>query len=324
MARGMILAAGRGTRLGPLTEKLPKPLLPVANTPVMAHGIASLRRLGITDIGVNVCYRGEQIIEAFDDGSAHDVRLHWLFEREATGTAGGMKGMQHLLDGDRIVVIAGDAMLDIDLQPLFDAHVAHGAFATLATIPVADPSLYGVVVSEADGRLRSFQEKPDPGTEISRQANTGIYIFEPQIFELIPPGLFCDFAQNIFPEILHLGLPFYAFPIQGYWTDIGNPGDYLQANLDYLTGCIHCSGAGRRMDDNLLADGARTNGARLSRCVVGDGVRIAAGCELTECVIWPGTTIDAPINLNSSVITPHGIFRIEDRMAVPLEASAVR
>jgi NDP-sugar pyrophosphorylase family protein len=225
------------------------------------------------------------------------------------------------LERDRIVVIAGDAMLDIDLQPLFQAHVAHGAFATLATIPVADPSLYGVVVTAADGRIQSFQEKPAPGSEISHQANTGIYIFEPQIFDLIPPGVFCDFAMNIFPEVLRRGLPFYAFPVQGYWTDIGNPGDYLHANLDYLAGCVNCRGAGERDGENLIAAGARTDGARLSRCVVGATAQIAPGSHLTACVIWPGTTIDAPLSLDSAVITPEGIFRIDGRTAVEIDAA---
>lgn len=315
-----MLAAGRGTRLGPLTDTLPKPLLPVANTPVMAHGIACLRRLGITEICANVCYRGEQIIAAFDDGSACDVRLHWLFEQEANGTAGGMKGMQQRLGGDRVVVIAGDALLDIDLTPLYAAHCAKGAFVTLATVPVTDPSIYGVVVTEDDGRIRSFQEKPAPGTEISRQANTGIYIFEPGIFEMIPAGGFCDFALNIFPEILRRGLPFYAFPVQGYWTDIGNPGDYLRANLDYLDGRIRIEGAGERIGDILIGAGAVTEGSRLSRCVVGEGAVLPPGCELTECVVWPGVHLDEPLALTSAVITSQGCYRVEGRTAMPVEA----
>jgi len=318
----MMLAAGRGTRLGPLTDTLPKPLLPVANTPVMAHGIACLRRLGITEICANVCYRGEQIIAAFD-GGGDDIRLHWLFEQEANGTAGGMKGMQQRLEGDRVVVIAGDALLDIDLAPLYAAHCAHGAFATLATVPVADPSIYGVVVTEDDGRIERFQEKPAPGTEISRQANTGIYIFEPEIFDMIPPGEFCDFALNVFPEILRRGLPFYAIPVEGYWTDIGNAGDYLQANLDYLAGRIRIEGTGERAGDNLIGAGAVTEGSRLSRCVVGEGAALPPGCELTECVVWPGVEMSERLTLTSAVITPQGCFRIEGRTAIPIEPVAV-
>lgn len=322
MARGMILAAGRGTRLGPLTETLPKPLLPVANTPVMAHGIAALRRLGITEIGVNVCYRGEQIIEAFGDGSAYGVRLHWLLEHEACGTAGGMKQMQRLLAGDRIIVIAGDAMLDLDLAPVLETHIARGAFATLATLPVADPSLYGVVVAGPDGRIQRFQEKPAPGTEISRQANTGIYIFEPDIFDLIAPGVFVDFAMNVFPAILDRGLPFYAVPVAGYWTDIGNPGDYLSANLDFLGGRVRIDGAGARIGDSFIADDV-PGGVRVMRCVIGSGVTLPAGTVLTDCVVWPGTTLAEPMALTAAVLTPHGRYHIVGRAAVPLTETLV-
>jgi len=317
MPRGMMLAAGRGTRLGPLTETLPKPLLLVANTPVMAHGLACLRRLGITEICANVCYRGEQIIARFDDDDR--FCLNWLYEHEASGTAGGMKGMQRFLDGDRVVIIAGDALLDIDLVPVYAAHCANGAFITLATVTVPDPSCYGVVVTDTAGRIQRFQEKPAPGTEISRQANTGIYIFEPEIFDLIPPGAFCDFAMNVFPEVLRRGLPFYAVPVEGYWTDIGNPGDYLQANLDFLAGRIRIEGSGTRVGDNLIGEGTITAGSRLSRCVVGAGAVLPAGCELTECVVWPGVELPEPTGLTSAVITPHGSFRVEGRTAVPVD-----
>lgn len=316
MPRGMMLAAGRGTRLGPLTDTLPKPLLPVANTPVMAHGIACLRRLGITEICANVCYRGEQIIAQFDDDP--DLHLNWLYEQEASGTAGGMKGMQRFLDGDRVVIIAGDALLDIDLAPVYAAHCANGAFITLATVTVRDPSCYGVVVTDAQRRILRFQEKPTSGTEISHQANTGIYILEPEIFRMIPAGAFCDFAMDVFPEVLRRGLPFYAMPVDGYWTDIGNPGDYLQANLDFLAGDIHINGCGTRIGDNLVGEDAVIAESRLSRCVVGVGAVLPAGCELTDCVVWPHTELPEAVVLSSTVITPHGSFRVEGRTAIPL------
>lgn len=321
MVKGMMLAAGRGTRLGPLTENRPKPLLQVANCPVMAQGIRCMRRLGISTIGVNVSYRAEQILEAFAGGE-DGLTLQWLVEREASGTAGGMKGLQEHLDGARIVVIAGDAMLDVDLQQLLDAHRARGAFATLATIPVADPSLYGVVVTDDDGRIIRFQEKPAPGTEISHQANTGIYIFEPSIFDLIPADTFYDFAMNVFPEILRRQLPFFAMPVQGYWTDIGNPGDYLRANLDYLAGRIAMEGCGRRVGSSLIAESAGVDGSELQSCIIGDNVVLPRGCELSECVVWPETRLTAPCRLSSAILTPEGQYRIEGKEALPLMPSA--
>ncbi len=312
MPNGMMLAAGRGTRLGALTEYLPKPLLPVANEPVMAQGLRALRAVGISTIGVNLCYRAAQILTAFEDGAAYGVALHWLVEQEARGTAGGMKQLQHVLDDDLVVVVAGDAMLDVDLAPLLAAHRAAGAFASLATLTVADPSLYGVVVADPAGRVRAFQEKPAPGTEISRQANTGIYCFDPAVFDLIPAGEFCDFALHVFPRILQLGLPFFAFPAQGYWTDVGNPGDYLQANLDFLAGRIRIAGAGARAGTSFLAPDAAVDGALLEDCVIGPRAVVPAGSRLTRCVVWPDTVLPAALTLEDAVLTPRGSYAIAD------------
>lgn len=318
MTKGMILAAGRGVRLSQLTDVMPKPLLPVANKPVMAQGMQCLLRAGIDELCVNVSYRAAQILDAFGDGQQEGVRLHWSVENAPSGTAGGMKSVQQHLEDGRVVVIAGDAMLDVDLAPLLDAHLAHGAFATLGTMAVDDPSLYGVVVTDNDNRILSFQEKPIPGTEISRQANTGIYIFEPGVFDLIPAGMSCDFALDVFPQILDRRLPFFAFPVQGYWTDIGNPGDYLHANLDFLDGRIRVEGSGERVGDNYLAPAAQVDGAQLSSCVVGAHAVLPAGSSLTRCVVWPHTVLSEPVTLSEAIVTPHGTFQVEGKVAVAL------
>lgn len=311
MPNGMMLAAGRGTRLGALTDNLPKPLLPVANEPVMAQGLRVLRAVGVRTVGVNVCYRHEQIRDVFGDGAAYDVALHWSVEQDAIGTAGGMKRLQPLLEDDLIIVVAGDAMLDVDLSPLLAAHRAAGAFASLATLAVDDPSRYGVVVADGDGRIRAFQEKPAPGTEISRHANTGIYCFDPGIFDFIPADEFVDFALHVFLRLLTVGLPFYAFPAQGYWTDVGNPGDYLQANLDFLAGRIRLAGEGRRAGSNFLAVDAVVDGAVLDHCVVGPRAVLAPGSALTRCVVWPDTVLSESLTLDHAVLTPHGVYAID-------------
>ncbi len=310
MLKGMILAAGRGTRLGPLTESLPKPLLPVANHPVMGHGLRCLRRLGIVDVCVNVSYRAPQIMAAFGDGHAYGLKLHWSIEPVPLGTAGGMKRQQPLLGDDLVIVIAGDAMLDMDLAPLLAAHRTAHACASIATIEVAAPSGYGVVVTDAQRRIIRFQEKPAPGTEISHQANTGIYIFSPAIFELIPPGTASDFALHVFPEIVRRGLSFFAFPLAGYWTDIGNPGEYLRANLDYLAGRIRVEGDGKVIDGSLIAAGSGGDAIALSHCVIGHQVTLPHGCALTNCVAWPQTVVHAPLHFSSAVLTPEGCYAV--------------
>ena len=309
----MILAAGRGSRLGPLTRELPKPLLPVANLPVMARGLDCLRRAGITRVCANVSYQRGPLQEVFDDGAAYGVALSWSVEEHLLGTAGGVKHAEPLLAGHLVVVIAGDAMLDVSLAPLLTAHRAHGAFASLATLEVADPSQYGVVVTDAAGHITEFQEKPAPGTEISLQANTGIYIFEPEIFSLIPDDHPTDFARDIFPEILRLKLPFFAFPEDGYWTDIGNPGDYLKANLDYLDYRIHAASEGHRVGSSLIGKEARVEGATLTRSVIGDRAVLAPGTRLKDCTVWADTVVDTPLTLTGAILTPWGFYQVEGK-----------
>lgn len=308
MPKGMILAAGRGTRLGDLTSSTPKPLLPVANVPVMSYGIQCLHQLGINEICINVHYRGEQIQQAFADLPY----VTWAEEKELTGTAGGMKKVERHLNDDIVIVIAGDAMLDIDLRPLLAAHREHGAFATLAMYQVNDPSQFGVVVTDDEGRIQQFQEKPLPGTEISDHANTGIYIFDPGVFDLIPVGKHCDFAMDVFPEILRRGLPFYAFPTAGYWTDIGNPIEYMQANFDYLLGNVKAVGLGHRQGTSLVADNANLTDVVLHRSVIGSHAHIAPGCVLHNTIVWSGATIETPVTLDHAVVTKAGIFHITD------------
>lgn len=316
MSKGMILAAGMGNRLRPLTEWLPKPLLCVANTPVMLQGIFRLREAGISGIGANVSYMGKEIQKALGDGSTHGVNLTWSEETELLGTAGGMKRLEPFLRDDLIVLIAGDAMLDIDLNPIIRFHREKGAVATIGTLHVDDCSQYGVVATREDGRIIKFQEKPAPGTEISNYANTGIYVFGPQVFDMIPAETFFDFAHDVFPIILTENLPFYAYPVNGYWTDIGSPKAYLQANMDYLAGFVRTAGLGERINGNLIGAGAKTDGANLVNCVIGQNAIIPSGSSLTNCVVWPDTVLSKPKTICGAVLTPYGEHVIDDRLAV--------
>ncbi|MHB9131478.1 MAG: nucleotidyltransferase family protein [Armatimonadota bacterium] len=323
MLNGMILAAGYGTRLSPLTRYIPKPLFPVGNRPVMAYGIDCLRSAGVFTIAINVSYQAQQIEGAMTTLFGHHVDLRWVFEQAPTGTAGGFKKAQQVFAGSPVILIAGDAMLHADLTPLIHAHQRSGAFASLATVTVDDPSSYGVVLTDTLGRIQQFQEKPAPGTELSHRVNTGIYLFEPGIFDLIPAERFCDFALDVFPEILRRGLPFYAFPLDGYWKDIGNLADYLQANSDDL---------GRRIgyrwrDGNLISPSAQVEGARLENCVVGDHANICQGCALTSCVVWPETQLDTPMILDSAVVSPWEtaqLVRSSSRIPCVIETVSVR
>lgn len=307
MIKGMILAAGRGTRLFELTDHIPKPLIPVANRPVMEYGIDCLQRLGISTIATNVCYLKDEIKNHFINcPSAMDI--NWLEEPEATGTAGGVKQMQYLLGDDTLVIIAGDALLDIDLNGMLANHRKNKALATIATIQVKDTREYGVVDSDSTGHILRFQEKPAPEDAISEMANTGIYIFEPEIFDLIPAGIMYDFAENVFPTIIERNLPFFAYQVSGYWTDIGNQQAYLQANLDFLAGNVKVEGKGQFLDNSFIGYDSYVEDSRLTNCVIGSNVRLPAGCDLVNCVIWDNVIIKKPLTLESAIITPHTII----------------
>jgi len=281
-------------------------LLPVANRPVMAYGLEALRRLGISEVCANACHLAPALLQAFGDGKALGLRLRWFVEEQPSGTAGGLKYMESGLDDDVLVVVPGDAMLDLDLAPLVEVHSDRRAFATLGTVTVADPSRYGVVLTSNDGRILQFQEKPKPGQEISREASTGIYVFDAQVLELIPPDRFCDFALDVFPILLARHLPFYAVPLSGYWTDIGTPDSYLRANLDYLDGRIRAQGCGEKVDGSLVGPGANIGGVRLHRSVIGARAALAPGTCLTDCVVWPEVTVREPVNLSTAVLTQSG------------------
>lgn len=310
MLKGMILAAGRGTRMLELTDHIPKPLIPVANRPVMEYGIDCLQRLGISRIAANISYLKDEIKSHFNDNPS-TMDIHWLEEPEATGTAGGVKQMQEMLGDDTFVIIAGDAMLDLDLRDLLAYHRANKALATIATFDVEDTSEYGVVVTDNAGRILQFQEKPAANVAISNNANTGIYIFEPEIFDLIPANTFCDFAMDVFPTILERGLPFYACPVTGFWTDIGNPQAYLQANLDFLTGEVKVAGKGQLSDGSFIAHDSFVADSLITRCIIGNNVNLPAGSDLVDCVIWDNAIIEKPLQLNSAIITRDGIMQLE-------------
>src|SRR5688500_2945850 len=212
--RAMLLAAGLGTRLRPLTFKLPKPLAPVANRPVMEHILELLARHGFGEVIANLSYLPEQIQAHFRDGSGLGLQLSYSFERELLGTAGGVRNVSDFLaggEGDSFLVISGDALTDIDLGAMREFHESHDGIATLATRRVKDTSEFGVAITDSEGRIQGFQEKPDPSEALSDLANCGIYMFRSEIFDYFPdPGAskaageddpegFADWAMDVFP-----------------------------------------------------------------------------------------------------------------------------
>ena len=249
--KAMILAAGKGTRVRPITHTIPKPMIPILQKPVMEFLLELLREHGFTEIMVNVSHLAEEIENYFRDGQRFGVEIAYSFEGriedgeligDAMGSAGGLKkiqNFQHFFD-DTFVVLCGDALVDLDLTEAVKRHKAKGALASLITkrVPRDQVSSYGVVVTDGDGRVRSFQEKPEVDEAASDMINTGIYIFEPEVLDFVPSDQAFDIGSDLFPKLVAAGAPFYALPMEFEWVDIGKVPDYWQAIRSVLQGQV--------------------------------------------------------------------------------------
>jgi len=249
--KAMILAAGKGTRVRPITHTIPKPMIPILQKPVMEFLLELLREHGFTEVMVNVSHLAEEIENYFRDGQRFGVEIAYSFEGriedgeligDALGSAGGLKKIQNFqrFFDDTFVVLCGDALIDLDLSEAVRRHREKGALASLITkrVPMEQVSSYGVVVTDSDGRVRSFQEKPDVADAASDMINTGIYIFEPEVLDYVPDGVPFDIGSELFPKLVESGAPFYALPMEFEWVDIGKVPDYWQAIRSVLQGQV--------------------------------------------------------------------------------------
>ena len=286
--RVMIMAAGKGTRLRPLTDLVPKPMAPIVNRPALHHILRLLRCHGFREVVVNLHHMPETITAHFGSGTSLGMDITYSYEPELLGTAGGVKNNADFLGGETFLVMSGDALTDIDLTGLVAAHRRRGSIATLAVKEVADPSLYGVVVADDDDRVVGFQEKPTREEALSRLCNCGIYVFEPEILSHIPAGQFDDFGRRLFPDLLRQRIPFHAETVTGYWSDVGNLGEYIRGNSDALTGRVEVEIPGKEVRPGVWID----EEARVPPSVrIEPPVLIGMGCELGEDVVLEGPAV---------------------------------
>jgi mannose-1-phosphate guanylyltransferase len=249
--KAMILAAGKGTRVRPITHTIPKPLIPILQKPVMEFLLELLRNHGFDQIMVNVSHLAEEIESYFRDGQRFGVEIGYSFEGsivdgelvgEALGSAGGLRRIQDFnpFFDDTFVVLCGDALIDLDLTKVVQWHKEKGSIATVVTksVPKESVSSYGVVVTDENDRILTFQEKPSVEEALSTKINTGIYIFEPEVIDYIPPNQKYDIGSELFPHLVELNLPFYAINMDFEWVDIGKVPDYWHAVRAVLTGEI--------------------------------------------------------------------------------------
>ncbi len=292
--QAIIMAGGEGVRLRPLTLNRPKPLVPVLGEPVMGYSLKLLRRHGLLDVAATVLYLPHAIRDAFGKGDKYGVNLHYLEEAEPMGTAGSVRLAKGMVM-DTFVILSGDGLTDCDLTEAIAFHKSKNAQATLVLKSVPIPLSYGVVITDDTGRVQRFVEKPDWSGVFSDQVNTGIYILEKEVLDLIPEDHAYDFGKDLFPRMVREGMAVYGYPMTGYWCDIGDQGAYLQAQLDLLRGEADFEVPGRASGHAIL-EGSCTlepNVTLEGLCYIGEGALIKQGAILSEgAVIGPGTIVE--------------------------------
>ncbi len=295
--QAVVLVGGFGTRLRPLTDHVPKPLLPVGHEPMLARLIARLERGGVTEVVLALGFKPEPFVEAFPDGRCGGVSLHYAVEPEPLDTGGAIRfAAEEAGVADTFLVANGDVLTDLDVGELVATHRANEAEATLHLIGVDDPSAFGVVDLAADGRIKQFVEKPAPGTEPSNLINAGTYVFEPSVLDRIPPGERVSIERATFPALVE-DERLFGLPTDDYWIDAGRPELYRAANLDLA------AGRWKHERADAVAPGAHVDPeATVVDTVVGAGARIEAGTTVVDSVILPGAVVGARAQIESSIV----------------------
>lgn len=305
MIKGMILGAGEGTRLRPLTSNHPKPMVPVLNRPIMEHIIRLLKRHNITELWCNLYYLPDEIQNYFEDGSSLGVHISFKVEEKLPGTAGGVKNLEQYFD-DTFIVISGDALTDIDLTSAMRFHKERGALATIILTHVENPLEFGVVITDEEGRIVRFLEKPSWSEVFSDTVNTGIYILEPRIFDFIPKGEDFDFSKDLFPLLLEEKQPLFGYIADGYWCDVGNIESYMKVHYDALSGKVKLDIPGQEIAPGIwVGKGVNISSHAIIRgpVLIGDNVQIKDSARVMEfTVIGDNTLVDTNALLLRSIV----------------------
>lgn len=313
--QALILAGGKGTRLRPLTVYTPKPIVPICNRPFLLYQIDTLRRAGITDITLSLSYQPQKIEQQLGDGSDFGVHLRYMTEPQPMGTAGAYKYAEGLIR-EPTVVFNGDILTDLDLKAVIREHDERNATATIVLTPVENPSAYGLVETESDGRVRRFLEKPKADEITTNTINAGTYVLNPNVLDYIPDGVNHSFEYGLFPTLLERGEKFYAhIPQRTYWMDIGTPERYLQVHDDLLNNRVTRIHIKKRQgefdaatiaeidDISIIGDDCTIKpGAKIVNSVIGQGCYVEEKAVVTNSVIWPHTRVGAGAQITGAII----------------------
>lgn len=305
--KAMALAAGKGTRLFPLTGEVPKPMAPVVDTPIIEHIFDLLASHGVNKVYVNIHHLADTLLEAYGETSrVNGMEVCLSREERLLGTAGGVRRLAEEFD-DTFVVVSGDALTDVDISELVAFHKERDALATIALRRVYDTSEFGVVDVDEEGNIKGFQEKPDPQDAISTLANTGVYVFEPRVLDYVPEDTFFDFAKDVFPRFLENGEKFVGYQGNFYWSDIGTLQAYREAQYDVLSGKVRVKVPGEKRGESLwvgedaqIHPSADMEGYVVvgRNAVIGRGVTLSGDVTVgSDCWIRPEATIKRSILL---------------------------
>jgi glucose-1-phosphate thymidylyltransferase long form len=321
--KAVIIAGGLGTRLRPLTYNTPKPIVPVANRPMVVHQIEHLAKHGIDEVIINLHYLSNEIKKILADGKEWGIKIRYSIEEEPLGTAGAVKNAGKFFDRQPMVVFNGDILTDINLSKLITFHREKKALVSIALTEVEDPTAFGLVQTDREGRVKSFIEKPSWEMVTTRHINAGIYIVDPRIFEQVPKNEPFSFERQLFPQLLQQREPVYGYLSDAYWIDIGNPDKYIEAHQAILRNEVAVKIFGTRTDgkvwvgrDVLIQSSARLLGPSIigekvriwknteikDYVVLGDGVAVGENSSLERAIVWKGTKIGSHVRLSDCII----------------------
>jgi len=335
--KAMVLAAGVGSRLDPLTSIVPKPLVPITNVPVMELIVRHLKKHGYDNLIANLHYLPDQLEAHFGDGQRFGIDIQFRNEGQLSGDAGGVRACRDFLSDGTFVVMMGDLLTDCDITAVVAEHKKKGALASIAVKQVPDVEHFGVVVTDENGFITGFQEKPKKEEALSNLASTGIYIFEPEIFEHMPATGVYGFGRQLFPELVAKGAPVLGVEFKSYWSDVGTIAQYRQSNFDSLNGLVDVDipaektqrdgrtlYLGRQAD---LDDSAELNGTLLlgnrskiakgatleGSIVIGDDCEIEEDVHLNNVLIWSGSRVPRGARIENSIVSDSAVIPQESK-----------
>lgn len=318
--KALILAGGFGTRLRPLTYTRPKHLLPIANRPHIQRVFDLLREHDISDVVLLTSYLSDAFAEVIDDAERAGLSVSTTFEKEPLGTAGAFKHAKDFVGDEAFVAFNGDILTDLDLTQVISWHESKHAVATIVLHAVTDPSAFGVVPTDEEGKVLGFIEKPAPGEAATNLINAGVYVFEPEVLDRIPEGRAWSAERQLFPQLVEEDAGLYALGTDAYWIDIGTPQKYLEANLDVLenrfrahdvtvdaTGGVLARGAevapDARVERSCLAEGVVVEaGARVVESVLLRGARVRSGAVVTRCTLGAGVVVEPGVEVDGLAV----------------------